>query len=127
MPRSVAWPDSREELVPKLRNATFLDARGERARTLEAEVDAVERQLRERSRRFARDGDAAAARARRGRRGPLPPGTALLDVIEIRRYRPRKEGEPLRREPALPGHAGPRRSPARSRSTWETPRSSTTR
>jgi CHAT domain-containing protein/Tfp pilus assembly protein PilF len=84
----------REELLPKLRNATFLDSRGEQARTLEVEVDTLERKLRERSQKFQRGaGTAALGIDQVG--AALPPRSALLDVIEIRRYRPRNEGEPL--------------------------------
>ena len=83
----------RERLLPRLRDASFLDARGEQARTLEAEVDALERRLRERSRRFA-SGVGPTVLGPDEVAAALPPSTALLDVIEIRRYRPRKPGEP---------------------------------
>jgi CHAT domain-containing protein len=89
-----AWQSQIDDLRREMRELAAVEVgqRNERRLgELEQEINHLERQV------AASGGRAESSKVDVNRlRRALPPGSALLDLIEVRRYQPRKEGEALR-------------------------------
>ncbi len=85
-PKVTAIASQREAAVRRLRDAVLHDPRGEAVVKLEAEVDTLERSLRAVSPRFRSGGDTSSDATPEALAAALPKGSALLDIIKVRRH-----------------------------------------
>ena len=85
----------RREIRLRLRNVIFFDKAEGSVKALEAEEEDLERRIRAIAPQRAAKTRSATEVTSKQVAAALRPGAALLDVIEIRRYRPRRDGVPI--------------------------------